>query len=383
MLMLQSKFKKWVNSEVEKKLDQQRFSSLPLRMRIGIGLLIGSYTIGYGFPIIVMIFCGLNHRLSSGLLSSSIVYGVCWVIGAVGLALAGRECIKYPIFFSAKLLKTIFPNYFGEEEHPNRQYAKNSPLTSIFYLVTLISLIGIIVIIILSFILSSETVLIIGVVLLVCLHQAFYINGMFSSRTNFFFKTIKGKEFFNNKSGILFRFDDGPHPIYTPQILDILKSEGVQALFAISGINAESYPEIVKRIYREKHIIANHTYSHPLNILFLSYNRIKDEVSRTNKIIRNITGEDPKYFCPPMGFKNPTISRVTKELGLIPVMWDIKTWDTKVTFDKIIAGIMKKIKTPAIIMFHDGIMPWSKKDRDSTVLALKETIRALKEKKYI
>lgn len=113
--MLQSRFRKWVNDEVGKKLDQQRFSSLPLRVRIGIGLLISSYLIGYGFPIGLVIFSGINRRLSSGLVKGSIVYGVCWIIGAIGLSLAGRECIKYPIFFLAKLLKKMFPKYFEEE----------------------------------------------------------------------------------------------------------------------------------------------------------------------------------------------------------------------------------------------------------------------------
>lgn len=113
--MLQSRFRKWVNDEVGKKLDQQKFSSLPLRVRIGIGLLISSYLIGYGFPIGLVIFSGINRRLSSGLVKGSIVYGVCWIIGAIGLSLAGRECIKYPIFFLAKLLKKMFPKYFEEE----------------------------------------------------------------------------------------------------------------------------------------------------------------------------------------------------------------------------------------------------------------------------
>lgn len=375
--MLQSKFKKWVNSEVAKKLDQQRFSSLPLRVRIGIGLLISYYTIGYGVPVGLVIFSGINHRLSSGLVKGSMVYGVCWVIGAIGLALAGRECIKYPIFFLAKLLKKIFPKYF-EEENQSQYHNKLPIIASMFHLVTLLSLVGIAGIVLLSFLSSSAKVLL-GVIPIICLHQAIYIYGMFSSRSNLFYKTIKGKEFFNNQNGILFRFDDGPHPQYTSQILDILKLEGIRGLFAISGVNAEKYPELVARIYRENHIIANHTYTHPLNILFLSYNRIKNEILRAEQIIQNITGEKPIYFCPPMGFKNPIISKVTKELGLIPVMWDIKSWDTKVSYHKIMAGIIRKIKSPAIILFHDGVMPCSKKDRNSTVLALKETIRFLKE----
>ena len=205
---------------------------------------------------------------------------------------------------------------------------------------------------------------------------------MFSARSNFFFNTVKGREFFNNQKGILFRFDDGPHPVYTPQILDILKSEGIQALFAVTGKSAEMYPEIVQRMHRENHIIANHTYSHPCNILFLGYNRIRKEITQTSVIIKNITGVEPKYYCPPIGHKNQIIGKVIKDLGLIPVMWDIRTWDTIASYEKIMAVIKKKIKSPAIIMFHDSIIH-SKNDRRPTVLALKETIRFLKEQGYL
>lgn len=225
--------------------------------------------------------------------------------------------------------------------------------------------------------------LLIGIILIICFQQAFYIYGMFSSRTNFFINTVKGKEYFNDQPGILLRFDDGPDPVYTPQILDILKSEGIHALFAVMGKRAEQYPEIIKRMHRENHIIANHTYSHPFNILLFGYKRVLEEIARTNTIIQNITGIKPKYYCPTIGHKNPVIAKVIKTLDLIPVMWDIRTLDTKVPAEKIFDRIKRKLKSPSIIMFHDGILPWSRNDRESTVHALKETIRFLKEKGFI
>ncbi|HBF38861.1 MAG TPA: hypothetical protein DDW50_16270 [Firmicutes bacterium] len=114
MFMPSNKFKKWVNEEVAKKLDQDGFLSLPLKMRIGIFMMLGSCIIGYGFPMVLMIIAGVNHQLSSGLFQGSIAYGVSWIVGAVGLTLAGRDCIKYPIYFFAKFMKKVFPNYFLE-----------------------------------------------------------------------------------------------------------------------------------------------------------------------------------------------------------------------------------------------------------------------------
>ncbi len=261
-------------------------------------------------------------------------------------------------------------------------------MTFTYYQLTKISVFVSVLIAALTFFITHSFLLFIWcLVIIFFFREILYIYGMFSVRSNFFFKTVKGKEFFlnhegPNTSGILFRFDDGPHPIYTPQILDILKSEGIQALFAVTGKNAEMYPEIVQRMHWENHMIANHTYSHPLNILFLGYNRIREEVTRTSVIIENITGVKPRYFCPPIGHKNQIIGKVIKELGLIPVMWDIRTWDTRLCYEKIMAVIKKKIKSPAIIVFHDSIIH-SKTDRESTVLAVKETIRFLKEQHYL
>ncbi len=111
-------FKNWVNQEVAKQLDRDGFFSLPLKMRIGIFMLMGSFTIGYGYPILAMIIAGFKHphvrELSSGFVKGSIVYAVSWVVGALGLALAGKDCIKYPIYFFAKFMKKVFPNYFQE-----------------------------------------------------------------------------------------------------------------------------------------------------------------------------------------------------------------------------------------------------------------------------
>ncbi len=255
-------------------------------------------------------------------------------------------------------------------------------MVSTFARVSVLSIILIFLFILLSFFLYSVYWLIlIGVVIFV--HQALYIYGMFSIRSNYFFKTIKGKEFFLHKPGILFRFDDGPDPVYTPQILNILKTESIKALFAITGENAKKYPEIIKRMYRENHIIANHTFSHPFNILLLRPKMIFKEINTTNEIIKNITGKSPVFFCPPLGHKNAIIGKVIKNLNLEPIMWDIRTKDTHVSSKKIIRSTLKKVKPKSIILFHDGIMPLSKKDRESTIKALKYLIKYFKQKRIL
>jgi hypothetical protein len=118
---LLSKLKSWVNSEVDKNLDKDGFSSLPLRMRIGIFLLMGSWLVGYGVPIILVWISRRNHQLSAAVVKGSLVYGICWVSGFIGLTLAGKDSIKYPIYFLAKLLKALFPKFFYRENESSSE----------------------------------------------------------------------------------------------------------------------------------------------------------------------------------------------------------------------------------------------------------------------
>jgi peptidoglycan-N-acetylglucosamine deacetylase len=204
---------------------------------------------------------------------------------------------------------------------------------------------------------------------------------MFSSKTNFFFKTIKGKEFFQGKPAVLLRFDDGPDPVYTPLILDLLKERNMRALFAVMGNKAEKYPEIIARMHKENHIIGNHTYSHPYNILLMGYRKIREEIVSTNVILERITGRIPDFFCPPIGQKNPIIGKVIKDLHMTPVMWDVRTRDTHASAIEIVRKIKRQMRPPAILLLHDGILPWSKKDRNATVQALREILKLLEEKR--
>jgi len=114
-LMQQNELKKWVNLETAKELDKEPFSSLPLKMRIGILILLCCFVIGHGGAFLAVIIPGINRQLTMGsLIGGSLVYVCCWFLGVVGLALAGKDCVKYPIYFFAKFLKRLFPKYFAE-----------------------------------------------------------------------------------------------------------------------------------------------------------------------------------------------------------------------------------------------------------------------------
>lgn len=108
--MPRSKFSDWVNLESGKKIE--KFNALPARTRIGIIMLVSSFIIGYGVPVFILIISGINKKLLAGFISGSIVYIFSWILGAIGLAMAGKDCIKYPVILFAKFVKKLFPDYF-------------------------------------------------------------------------------------------------------------------------------------------------------------------------------------------------------------------------------------------------------------------------------
>ncbi|MGH9678003.1 MAG: polysaccharide deacetylase family protein, partial [Candidatus Acidiferrum sp.] len=95
-------------------------------------------------------------------------------------------------------------------------------------------------------------------------------------------------------------FDDGPHPVHTPHLLDILREHGIQASFFIVGKMASQHPEIVRRMADEGHTIANHSWSHgePSRV---SASALLSEVKQTGDLLRQIVGKMPKLFRPPNG----------------------------------------------------------------------------------
>lgn len=102
-------------------------------------------------------------------------------------------------------------------------------------------------------------------------------------------ETIKNL-YFEEEKQVFLTFDDGPTDTVTPQILDILKAEGVPATFFILGSRAERHPEILKRAYDEGHYIANHGYSHVYSTIYSSVETVWGEYAQTEQVIRNCIG---------------------------------------------------------------------------------------------
>lgn len=168
------------------------------------------------------------------------------------------------------------------------------------------------------------------------------------------------------KKRIALTFDDGPHPIYTPQMLELLKEEQVPATFFLLGENVELYGDVVKEIAKEGHLIGNHTYHH-VQVTSLSLEEACKEIQETSDLIEELTGTGTEYVRPPFGTWNEELE---ERLNLIPVMWsiDTKDWTTQ-NVDWIVRETVKHAEDHDIILMHDSYQ--------STVDAVKRVIEQL------
>lgn len=154
---------------------------------------------------------------------------------------------------------------------------------------------------------------------------------------------------------IALTFDDGPHPAYTPQILDVLKEFGVCATFFAVGSNIENYPSIVKRIQEEGHEIGNHTFNH-CHVAKMSRDELKKDIISCMEIIESTVGESPRFFRPPEGVCNQDVKVICEELGLIIVLWSVDTKDWAHTpKNQIIDNVRHNTHNGSIILMHDFI----------------------------
>lgn len=159
----------------------------------------------------------------------------------------------------------------------------------------------------------------------------------------------------SEKKRVALTFDDGPHPRYTPKILDILAEFGVEATFFTVGANVEAYPQIVKRELAEGHEIGNHTYHH-YHTVNTNGSILVEDILACSDAIEKCTGEDVHLFRPPEGVFNEDIKKLCEEKGYIIVMWSVDTRDWAHTpIDEICKNVKENVKDGSIILMHDFI----------------------------
>lgn len=155
--------------------------------------------------------------------------------------------------------------------------------------------------------------------------------------------------------GTLLTFDDGPHPLYTPKVLSILREKNVKAAFFPIGRKVKQHPDIVKQIHQEGHVIGNHSMLHRWYYGFLPARRLAQDVREFNTLLREITGQEPTLFRPPYGVTNPPLAKALGRFPWLRVLgWTLRTRDTvHRNPHRIVQLIKKRAKPGHIILLHD------------------------------
>lgn len=145
-------------------------------------------------------------------------------------------------------------------------------------------------------------------------------------------------------------FDDGPSPSTTPALLDILSKKNTLATFFMLGSMAENNPDIVKRIEREGHEIANHTMYHQ-NLVWLSPEEIQSDINASKAVFSNIIKRTPALTRPPYGNYNDVVSSI---VNTPLILWSVDTLDWQNRNPETILNItLNQVHDGAIILLHD------------------------------
>lgn len=179
-----------------------------------------------------------------------------------------------------------------------------------------------------------------------------------------------------SKREIALTFDDAPDDQFTPQVLDILKQEGVRATFFVVGNRVQAHPEIVRRMVKEGHVIGNHSWNHP-NLPKLSDAEFRSQILKTDQQIVPITGYLPTFVRPPYGNISENQILWLASQHKVIVNWDVDSLDWKgLSAEEVKTNVLAHIHPGAIVLQHSA--GGKGQDLSGTVQALPDIIRAIR-----
>lgn len=172
---------------------------------------------------------------------------------------------------------------------------------------------------------------------------------------------------------IALTFDDGPSPVWTPQILQILAEEGVRATFCLVGDMVRKRPEITRTIAGHGHTLCSHTMSHE-DLSQLPPDQAQQEVVAGTDEVATVTGQAVTLFRAPVGRTTPALIDMVHARGMRVLDWTVDAEASQHrSSEELMARVQEHLKPGAVILLHDGGGV-----RDTTVAMLRPLIRSLK-----
>jgi peptidoglycan/xylan/chitin deacetylase (PgdA/CDA1 family) len=163
------------------------------------------------------------------------------------------------------------------------------------------------------------------------------------------------RRFATTRREVWLTIDDGPDPVDTPRILELLAAHGAHATFFVIGENAVRHPDLIRAIVAGGHEVAHHTHTHPLAMFWCATpSRVKRELDAGLEALARLAVR-PTRFRPPAGVKNPWLAPILKERGLVCVGWSargLERWARSA--EDVAARVMRSVTPGSILLLHEG-----------------------------
>jgi peptidoglycan-N-acetylglucosamine deacetylase len=185
-----------------------------------------------------------------------------------------------------------------------------------------------------------------------------------------------------NEKAVALTFDDGPSPVYTPQIMALFKLYQAHGTFFVMGHRVEQYPGLVQALLKAGHEVGNHSFSHPRLTKTGQIYR-EQELERT-AVDLDLLGcpQSQRLFRPPYSAYDDRLKAYLAHTRRCLVLWSIDSGDWRgLAAPAIVENVLSRVRNGAIIIFHDNNED-AQADRHPTVEALKTILPALKAAGY-
>ena len=157
------------------------------------------------------------------------------------------------------------------------------------------------------------------------------------------------------RNEIALTIDDGPDPVVTPQVLDLLDRYAAQATFFCIGEQAARYPDLCRDIVRRGHAVENHSQQHPHHFSLMGLRGITRELQAAQDTLPTITDQRPLFFRAPAGLRNLFLDPVLTRLGLRLASWSVRGFDTRIgDAERVKNKLLPGLQAGAIVLLHDG-----------------------------
>ncbi|AGS25437.1 chitooligosaccharide deacetylase NodB [Rhizobium etli] len=192
------------------------------------------------------------------------------------------------------------------------------------------------------------------------------------------------------RPSVYLTFDDGPHPIFTPEVLDVLAEHRVPATFFVIGEYAADQPKLIQRMIAEGHEVANHTMTHP-DLSICEPSEVQRQIFDADRAIKSASRQaSVRHIRAPYGIWTEDVLITVASAGLTAVHWSVDPRDwSNPGVDAIVGAVLDSIRPGAIVLLHDGCPPSELQPgndaslRYQTVSALSRIIPALHDRGFV